>query len=243
MDKKKAYILFAFLYLIAFSTRAQSTYNKNSWKHPEFKKYKFIFGFDNRNSLIEQSSTSFMGLRAGVEINMRGRIGAGFYFTSKGVLANNQKWDAYPDQIFNSKTKFYYFSIFGEYIALRRIRWEISLPAHVGIGWTQERFYKLPQNTYVGKDRHFISLMELSALASFRTCRWFGLGLGFGYRFILNRNELLRKSYNAPISMIRLKIYFNELFLLLKHKSEIKNTLPNKVRTKVENKVFHNSKN
>jgi hypothetical protein len=223
--------------LVVFVANAQQEYNKDTWKHPVFKKYKFIFGFDNRNSLIEQNSTSFMGLRAGLEINMRGRIGAGFYFTNKGVYAQNQHWAKYPDQLFNSRTKFYYFSVFGEYIALRKIRWEISFPSHIGFGWAKERFYKLPQTTFIGKERQFVSLMELSALVSFRTCRWFGLGVGFGYRFILNRNEVLRTSYNAPISMIRLKIYFNEMYYLLKQKSETKDTLPYKIKNKVNERI------
>ena len=223
---------------IILNIKAQSTYNKNSWKNPTFKKYKFIFGFDNRNSLIEQNSTSFMGFRAGAEINMRGRIGVGFYFTNKGVYAQNQHWTKYPDQLFNSKTKFYYFSLFGEYIALRKIRWEISFPSHIGVGWANERYYKLPQTNFFGKDRHIIGLMELSALVSFRTCRWFGLGLGFGYRLILNKNEVLRNSYNAPISMFRLKFYFNELYFLIKQKSTEKNTLPNKLKNKFEERIF-----
>lgn len=208
-----------FTHLLA---QTKSEYNKDTWKHPTFKKYKFIAGLDNRNSLIEKNSTSFFGLRAGVEINGRGRVGLGFYFTNKGVYAQNQQWSKYPDQLFNSRTKFYYFSVFGEYVALKKIRWEISFPSHLGFGWAKERYYQLPQTNFIGKDRHFISLVELSALVSFRTCRWFGLGAGLGYRFILNRNPLLRNSYNAPISMIRLKLYFNELYFLLKHKIAIK---------------------
>jgi hypothetical protein len=213
-----------FISILTFSCLAQNldTYNKSSWKHPVFKKYKFIAGFDNRNSLIEQNSTSFMGVRAGVEINRKGRVGAGFYFTNKGVYVQNQIWDRFPDQLFNSRTNFYYFSVFGEYIALRKIRWEISFPSHIGIGWANERFYNVSQSKFVGKEKNIISLVELSALVSFRTCRWFGVGLGFGYRAIINRNELLRNSYNAPISMFRLKFYVNELYYLFKYKTEKK---------------------
>jgi|688.fasta_scaffold07754_3 hypothetical protein len=232
----RVFLFISSLFFLCQIGIAQNSYNKDTWKKQTFKKYKFIAGFDNRNSLIEQNSTSFMGLKAGVEINNRGRVGAGFYFTNKGVYATNQKWAKIPDQLFNSRTKFYYFSVFGEYIALRKIRWEISLPAHLGFGWAKERFYRLPQVTFIGKDREFVSLMELSAVVNFRTCRWFGLGLGLGYRFILNRNDLLRTSYNAPITIFRLKFYFNELYYLIKYKSEQPNTKLYKIRNKFKSK-------
>ena len=216
--KSLVFMVIALLFSVSMFGQLNKThreprpYDKNIWKEPIYKKAKYILGLDSRFSVVEKNSTNFYGLRTGVEINGRLRTGLGFYITNKPVHATNQIWNKHPDQLFASATRFYYFAFFAEYVALRKKHFEIALPNYIGYGWANEKFYAIPSADYMGKQRERLWLLEVSMLVTYRACRWVGIGVGFGYRGILNKNPLLKASYNGPITLFRLKCYLIEFY-------------------------------
>ena len=190
-------------------------YTKNTWKHPNYNKPKFILGLDSRFSVVEKNSTHFFGVRTGVELKGRIRFGVGLYYTNKPIQARGQYYIAYPNEIFNSSIRFYYAAIFAEYVPLHKKHFEIAIPHYLGFGWANERFYSTIGHKLMGKQRDAVTLLEVSVLVTYRACRWFGVGLGFGYRGVLNKNELLKASYNGPITLLRFKIYLIEIYRMM----------------------------
>lgn len=199
------------------SILAFSPYDKNTWKQPDtLGKVKFVFNFDSRSSLLHESPVSFFGIKTGIQVARRWRTGIGFYFTKRPVEVSHRQSDKFPNYILTERSGFYYGTVFGEYIVFKRVRWEISLPLHLGFGSGFTEFYDQLSGKKLGRNKRFILLVEFSPVVSFRFCRWMGMGTGLGFRSIFNDNPDLQRAYNAPIVILRARFYLNELFMVMK---------------------------
>ena len=167
-------------------------------------------------SVLRGIPTHFSGIKAGVQIGPRWRTGAGYYFSNGAVEIQDRFSDRFPDDTLLERSKFYCGTLFGEWIALKRIRWEISLPFHLGFGSGTTAFYRQRTGQYLGENRDFIAFTEFSPIVSFRFCRWMGVGAGLGFRIIFNDNDELQDAYNAPITILRARFYISELYMVVK---------------------------
>lgn len=192
-------------------------YDKNSWKLPldTLKKVRFVFFFDDRFSLLHGAPVQFTGIKTGVQVGRYWRTGVGFFFNRKEQTVEHTTSDKFPGLVLRAQTRFYYGTLFAEFIALRKVRWEITIPMHLGFGGAVTRYFDETTRAHLGYRSNFIVLSEVTPTVSFRFCRWVGVGAGIGYRFIFTRNKDLRKAYDAPIVMLRVKFYVYELLRLV----------------------------
>ncbi len=187
-------------------------YDKNTWKLPAdtLKKVRFVFFFDDRFSLMHGAPVQFTGIKTGVQFRQRWRTGVGFFFNRKEQVVENINSDNFTGITVREQTRFYYGTLFAEFIAFKKVRWEITVPMHLGFGGAVTRYFDETTQARLGHKGTFIMLSEVTPTVSFRFCRWVGVGAGLGYRFIFNRNKDLRKAYDAPIAMLRVKVYIAE---------------------------------
>lgn len=192
-------------------------YDKNSWKLPQdsLKKVRFVFFFDDRFSLLHGKPVQFTGVKSGVQIGRHWRTGFGFFFNRSEQEIVHTTSDKFPDLVLRTNTRFYYGTVFAEFIALKKMRWEITIPMHLGFGAAVTRYTDETTMARLGYRSEFIALTEVTPTVSFRICRWVGVGAGIGYRFVFNRNKDLHKAYDAPIVMLRAKFYVYELLRLV----------------------------
>lgn len=203
-----------FLCLTCFTALGQTVrqYDKNTWKLPAdtLKKVRFVFFFDDRFSLLHGSPIQFTGIKTGVQFRQRWRTGVGFFFNRNEQKVEQTTSEKFPGLVLREQTRFYYGTVFAEFIAFKKIRWEITIPMHLGFGGAVTRYFDETTEARLGSYTDYVILSEVTPTVSFRFCRWVGVGAGLGYRFIFNRNKDLRKAYDAPIAMLRAKVYIYE---------------------------------
>ena len=71
----------------------------------------------------------------------------------------------------------------------------------------------MPQKIIINEKK--TGLLEVSMLAEYRLLRWLGLGAGVGYRQMLTSDAILRKNFNGPLYIVKVKIYFHEVYKMI----------------------------
>ena len=187
----------------------------------KIKKAKLYFAFDASRSFLAEPNVKFNGLKLGVELQEKHRLGIAFYGLSeqvrfKGRLDRNEYPTATDTLFFN----FNYLSVFYDYVWLRTKRWELTSPIHLGSG-NIELSYRDTART----NQRYLSTSALmvgfGGSAQFKVFRWFALGTGAGYRQMLTRDENIGKSLNAPYYQFQIKILIGELYRMAFRRNEI----------------------
>lgn len=187
----------------------------------KIKKAKLYFALDASRSILSEPNVKFNGIKLGVELQEKHRLGLAIYGLSepvrfKGKLDRNEFPTATDTLFFN----FNYLSVFYDYVWLRTKRWELTTPLHIGSGNIE-----LSYRDTTGKNNMFLSrsaaMVGFGGSAQFKIFRWFALGTGAGYRQMITRNENIGKSLNAPFYQFQVKILLGELYRLAFKRSEL----------------------
>ncbi|MCB9233409.1 MAG: hypothetical protein H6581_17260 [Bacteroidia bacterium] len=176
------------------------------------KPVKVLFGFDSYNSFIANKRASIFGLRFGIEIREKWRVGTGLYFLTSDL----QKTVILPDTNGNPlqsrvKLNLVYFGYFGEYIFFRNQRWEFSAPIYLGLGVAGLSRVNNPTVVLPFTKRTFPVLVP-AVTGQYKFFPWIGLGLGTGYRLILGRQPIINESLNSWVYAIKVKIFLGPLW-------------------------------
>jgi hypothetical protein len=183
--------------------------NYNPDNQPK-KKVKMILSFDGRRSFIQNQNVKIGGLRIGIQYKNLVRTGIGFYGFDKPIQTpiefqgNNEQTKA------NETLQYGYATIFFEPILYKIRKWEISLPLSLGGGDARISILDSSQKileSRVGKTGFF----EGAIYAENRVFWWAGIGLGAGYRRVLNTEIIEGKRLNGPYYQIAIKIYLGEI--------------------------------
>jgi|JI61114BRNA_FD_contig_31_6845831_length_1144_multi_3_in_0_out_0_3 hypothetical protein len=169
----------------------------------EVKKWKFAFQFDNRFSSISKNDITIFGAKAGIQYKNSTRFGLGVSFITNPVTI----------QYFNKKTEkeetntvnFWYISLFNDWILYKDKNWECFVTEQIGYGkpsFTREINDEIVSDVNVG-----LLVNEISGQAGYKINDWIGLGTGFGYRNLINRQANLKAAFNAPIYIVKIIIY------------------------------------
>ncbi len=171
----------------------------------------FIFNLDNRFTYLNNEFVTILGLRAGLEWRNRIRAGMGAYFLSTSLEARPPGIS--PDV--PSDLEFRYASVFGEYILLKKARWEWSVPVQLGYGHT---FYAYQNGLKTDKVK--VWFIEPSVAGHYKFNPYVGVGAGIGYRFMLDDPEKATRDLNAPIYQVKLKIFISEIYRYIRRKEK-----------------------
>lgn len=203
--KKLAFILFLFS---TFSSSAQFDSAMDD-------RYKFIFNFDMRNSVVIGHTVKFNGVKLGIG-NSKHRFGLGFYGLRQPVLTTNRRIDS-VDATDTNRYHFGFVSFYYEKIIHQSKRWEFSLPIHFNVGelrgeyWSNEGLYeeylKIPASS-----------ITLSVKSHFKIWRWIGLSGGIGYNLMLNKDFKTRQALNAPFYSFGVKLFLGEAWKITTNK-------------------------
>ncbi|GAB4383858.1 MAG: hypothetical protein Kow0075_15990 [Salibacteraceae bacterium] len=171
-----------------------------------------IFQFDNRNEKYFDTRARMNGLKIGLELFKRVRLGYGFYgnnqfypLTLPGLESQNQALS----------TRLSYFTFFTEVVWFRNFRWEVSTSHAIGRGVVNARYYDVSTSIPVLDYELAIPdnrITDLALQAQYKIISWFGIGAGVGRRWLRSDAE---PAFNEPFSLpyfdFKLKLYLGYL--------------------------------
>lgn len=199
---KRFFYLVMFL-LLNFNSNSQDIIDyKNSFKS----KRSFYFTWDSKATIISNEYAQIKSLKLGFDFGGKTKFGIGYSWHKGNII---RKFD-FLSPSFDGKLKFRYASIFTEYVYFLDKHWEATIPAQLGLG--------IMQYDYVDtKDKILNSggvfmLYEASSTLTYRVLRYFGLGLGIGFRLVLlTGNNTFKENLQSPTLSLRTKIYFDRV--------------------------------
>ena len=198
-------LIFLFLPILNFA-QDQETATAEKWK--------FRLDFDSRRTFVDRNSVNVFGLRVGLHKKKIG-FGVGYYSSrSFGVFDRSITKDytdnkLSPPESFPAEFDFDYFSIFGDYILLKKNKWQVTANTQLGIGRVNIDLLD-GNNTRNIIERK--SLVEHSVKVNYQVLRWLRLDGGIGYRYLVRAEEQIKDAFNAPIYIVGVNVNVKELF-------------------------------
>ena len=200
----------AYLFLLFFSLPLAA----QEGGPPAEEKFKLLLGFDSRTTIINRETIGITGLRAGLRKN-RYAFGIGGYDSRfLGILGRTLRKPFTLDEFSQERTvdadvDFRYLSVFGEYYLIRQEKIIIALNTQLGAGNIRVA-YDLDGEPVVRKLRK--GLVEHYAKLTVRPLPWLELSSGVGYRYLIDGEPQIKKSFSGPVYTIGGWIYFGKLF-------------------------------
>lgn len=190
-------------FLLAEMTSAQLMDSiAHSLKEPP----RFLIKMDNRGSFISSRSASLWGVKVGVEHNKRVQYGIGYSWLWKRIATDLE----FQGQRQAHRLRFGYITPFFEYAFFQQNKWEVSIPVQIGVGRASYRVEDSDGNK-LRIHSSWVFLYEPAMTVEYRLLKFFGLGLGVGYRLAVKTNRDMEEGLTAPTYMLKLKIYLPDL--------------------------------
>lgn len=168
-------------------------------------KPRFLLKMDNRGSFISTRSASLWGVKVGVEHNKRVQYGIGYSWLMKRITRQAEIAGVPVDY----RLRFGYITPFFEYSFYRHNKWEVSIPVQVGVG---KASYILKEDGNKFRiHASWVFLYEPAMTVEYRLLKFFGLGLGIGYRLAVKTNKDMEEGLSAPTYMLKMKLYLPKL--------------------------------
>jgi hypothetical protein len=209
----KAYKIFVYIifFSIPFLTQAQDSLSvkKSAGSH-----IKIVFNIDTRSSFVFAESINIGGLKLGIEWKNKIRTGIGGYFLLSGITRrityDRGKSD---EQLANYTLRFNYIAVYAEYVLFQTKRWEISTPVQFGVG-TIYYDIKFDNRQRTSTTNRYPFIIEPTLAGHYKIYNWIGVGAGLGYRAMFsNVNQTsIEKNFNAPIYIIKVKLFLGDLY-------------------------------
>lgn len=171
------------------------------------KKWKFNFQLDNRFSSIRKNDLVIFGAKLGMQYKNKIRfgIGASSILNEVDISYTNRKTNLSEE----NKINFWYFSMYIDWIVYKKGNWECFVTEQLGFG--KPKFIKEINNDIVSDLNVNLYINEISGQANYKINSWAGIGMGVGYRNLINAKPQLNTTFNAPIYIVKV-IIFPETF-------------------------------
>lgn len=114
---------------------------------------------------------------------------------------------------FVNKLSLKYISYYTDYTFFETRHWECAVKFQVGMG--KAGYHPLTSKTIFGKDDHVFFVYEPSTSLEYHFFKWLGLGMQFGFRFTIAKEEWLLRNFNSPTYDLGIQIYYDQLYKLL----------------------------
>lgn len=181
---------------------------------PRLARPRLVALYDSRYSLLNGQLYTVNGLRAGIELRSRLRMGGAVYFLSNASPTRHAN-PADADPTTTSNVRFNYFAGYAEYVLLETPRWEVSATTQLGLGKAQVR-YTARGGRSSNTSPDLIGIIEPSLLVQYRILRWVGVGAGVGWRQPVFVSAVIRDELNGPVFHLRGKLFLNDLIKALR---------------------------
>lgn len=184
---------------------------------PAYRKFKFDFSVDARQTLIDAQRAKVGGIRIGLEYRRVHRAGIGLYGLRDGILnglSGGVELSALPQidsTITWARLTMAYQSIYYERVIYFSRKLEWSLTAHYGKGKISGSYLKpgLEQPEPFRVIR--MTIAEFSSLAYYNVNYWCSVGVGVGYRFVPSASREVRNVYESPVGLLRIRFKLGKL--------------------------------
>lgn len=170
---------------------------------------RFVAKFDMRGSFISNRNVRIVGIKVGFEHAKRFQYGIGYSFLFSPV-----RKDRYIDSdlgIRTTRLRLGYIAPYVDYAFFQRGHWEVRLPVQIGFG-SGSVVYEDDQGRKRKLYRTGLFLYEPAMTVQYRFLKYFGIGLGWGYRLVIFTRSGLDERISAPIYMFGLKVFIGEVW-------------------------------
>ncbi|PLX11938.1 MAG: hypothetical protein C0594_03000 [Marinilabiliales bacterium] len=169
-----------------------------------------LLKLDTRNSFVANRSARITGVKVGLNFDNVVKIGAGYNWLKSDISKDLYIADSHVilDTI-SARLKFRYLSYFAEYAFYRKGNWEFVIPVQLGFGniFYQYDLAASERNT----KKQFSVIYETNLSGHYRFLKYFGIGVGIGYRIMLFGNKTHNTNFNSPIYILKLKVFLGDL--------------------------------
>lgn len=208
----KTYLILLFVLGLSVSKAQHLDSIKNSFQQES----SFFINLDSHNSFIGGRLVSVSGLKVGLSYGKLVKVGVGLYGLSNPYLRNVviKTDDGMRDTTVSAELKFGYFGTFLDYTIYQKRRWMFSIPLQLGLGGSSYEYYKKNEGIISLKSGGIV-LFEPAIIGHYKITRWFGIGLGAGFRLMLIPNRKLPENFTSPIYVLKLKVFLGELYYMV----------------------------
>ena len=179
-------------------------------------KPKLFLTLDRTSSFVAGKGAATNEIRTGIEFQKKLRLGIGFAVLASDVVSDKTVTTQVTqvDSIVSSKLSLSYFTMSAEYSFYNSKRWQITMPATIGIGSSYFNYYEKIDGDYqtLKADEGGVVLIGMSGIATYRILRWVGLSGGLGFRQIIVNNGKVKESFNSPVYLFRIRIFMGEIY-------------------------------
>ena len=162
-------------------------------------KPKFMGRLEARTSFITGEPVQVRGLQAGANFGNRVIIGVGYHWLQSRLTSVNHEGE-------KQRLLFRFAAPFFEYSFLYKKRWVVSIPLRIGIGGSSVESVA----GYV--DRGGVFLYEPAMSIEYQFLKYFGIGIGAGYRLMLINNKAIDRNFNSPVYLFKFRVQFGKLY-------------------------------
>ncbi len=182
--------------------------------HKKREGIKPLLSFDSRYSIIDNHIVRIFGFKGGIEFYSKFRIYLGYYALSSQI----DDLIKVRGQADSQSASFHlnYFALSGEYVFLRKKRWEVSLPVQFGLGTVYYSLLNSPPETRERRRSPF-TMVEPSIAAQYKIYPWLGIGGGAGYRQVIGVKTRIEHNLDAPIFFLKARIFIGPFFRIASH--------------------------
>lgn len=201
-------ILSIFLFFVLFSSLSKAQVFEAFGKTIKNNKPSFFVKLDTRNAFVSNSKVAVTGVLGGLAYGDKKQL----------KLTAGYSWmpNKFGERFFdaNSKLSLRYATVGVEYEFYNKGRVSASIPIQFGLGSIQKRTYAAAE--LFSLERKSLLSYEAMMIGNYRILKYFGAGLGIGYRIFLLHNQAFGQQFNSPIYTVKLNVYFQELYQLIK---------------------------
>lgn len=207
----KTYLILLFVLCLSAAKAQHLDSIRNSFKQEP----SFYINLVSHNSFIGGRLASVTGLKVGLSYGQLVKVGVGLFGLTnpyfRKIIVRTP--DGLRDTAVSSELKFGYFSVFVDYTIYQKRRWMFSVPLQVGFGGSSYQYFKKDEGL-ITLNSGGILLFEPAVVGHYKITRWFGVGLGAGFRLMLVPNYKLKENFTSPIYVLKLKIFLGELYYM-----------------------------
>jgi len=201
-------VFFTILLVFSFSTYSQEF--EEELRDAIHEKPRIEARFDSRTSFINQTGVRVSGFKLGIQFDNKLSFGLGYNYLGSRVRRELEV----DRNIYYVRLRFNVVSPYLEYIFYQDERWELSIPLQFGFG----KSYYSNEND-IGPNRFksdFVATYEPAITFQYRFLKYFGAGMGIGYRLMIIPNRGVEENFTSPVYIFKLKLYFQDILTDIK---------------------------
>ncbi len=213
-------IYFSILFFFSSGIKAQLI---DSLKSSLQKKPGLDFNIETRNSFLLNDTVKFRGVKLGVSLGKKFRVGVTTNWLSSRVYNSVKYFYDNSKDTSRGYFKMAYIGIYTEFVYHKTKRWQFSTPLQLSYGesWFQDSPRLKLRNK---KNSQSMIIYEPTVAVQFKLLKWVGIAGNIGYRFVYHNDKKIISHLNGPIYTLNLNFMLDQLFFEIFPESEITKT-------------------